>query len=145
MFFVCMNAGQPPSRSGTEHRRPTVLVVEDEVLLRMSVAEYLRDCGFHVVEAGNADEALRVLEADVEVDVVFSDVQMPGSIDGLALAQWLRRERPQIELILTSGVARTAEAARDLCEEARFLAKPYQEADLESRIRALLGVSSRTS
>jgi CheY-like chemotaxis protein len=68
----------------------TVLVIEDEVLVRMVIADYLRECGFRVVEASTADEGMRVLKTNERVDIVFSDVQMPGSLDGFELAQWLR-------------------------------------------------------
>ena len=95
---------------------PTILVVEDDVLVRNIVAAYLRECGFDVIEASGADEAIRVLQADVRVDIVFSDVNMPGSMDGFGLAQWVRRERPWLRVILTSGAARTAKEAGDLCE-----------------------------
>jgi CheY-like chemotaxis protein len=107
-------------------------------LIRTVVAAYLRECGFDVVEAGSADEAIRVLEADINVDIVFSDVNMPGSMDGFGLAQWLRRERPGLKIILTSGVARTAKEAGDLCEHGPMLAKPYDHAELERHIRTLL-------
>ena len=117
---------------------PSVLVVEDDVLVRTVVAAYLRECGFDVVEAGSADEAIRVLEADIQVDIVFSDVNMPGSMDGFGLAQWLRRERPGLKIILTSGAGRTAKEARELCEHSPILAKPYDHADLERQLRALL-------
>ena len=117
---------------------PVVLVVEDDVLVRTVVAAYLRECGFDVVEAGSADEAIRVLQADIGVDIVFSDVNMPGSMDGFGLAQWLRRERPGLKVILTSGAARTAKEAGDLCEHGPMLAKPYDHAELERHIRTLL-------
>ena len=78
-------------------------MVEDEILVRAVAAANLRDCGFDVVEAGNADEAIRVLQAGIRVDIVFSDVNMPGSLDGFGLALWLRRERPDLKFILTSG------------------------------------------
>jgi CheY-like chemotaxis protein len=117
---------------------PSVLVVEDDVLVRTVVAAYLRECGFDVVEAGSADEAIRVLEADIQVDIVFSDVNMPGSMDGFGLAQWLRREHPGLKIILTSGAGRTAKEARELCGHGPILAKPYAHADLERQIRALL-------
>ncbi len=117
---------------------PTILVVEDDVLVRSIVAAYLRECGFDVIEANGADEALRVLQADVPVDVVFSDVNMPGSMDGFGLAQWVRRERPWLKVILTSGAARTAKEAGDLCETGPVLAKPYDHAELERYIRSLL-------
>ena len=75
-------------------RSATIVVVEDEVLVRMVVADYLRYRGFRVVEAGTADEAIRVLGTGERVYVVFSDVQTPGSPDGFALARRIRRERP---------------------------------------------------
>ena len=74
-----------PARNTAERHKeaeaPTVLVVEDEVLIRMAIADYLRDCGYRVVEAGNSHEAVRVLKTDVYIDVVFTDVHMPGSVD----------------------------------------------------------------
>ena len=111
---------------------PTILVVEDDVLVRSLVASYLRDCGFDVIEANGADEAIRVLQAEVPVELVFSDIQMPGSMDGFGLAQWVRRERPWLKVILTSGAAR---AAQDM---GPILAKPYDHAELERHIRSLL-------
>jgi CheY-like chemotaxis protein len=122
---------------------PTILVVEDDVLVRSIVAAYLRECGFDVIEANGADEAVRVLQAEVRVDIVFSDIQMPGSMDGFGLAQWVRRERPWLKVILTSGAARTAREAGDLCESGPILAKPYDHAELERHIRALLALTPR--
>jgi len=112
--------------------------VEDDVLVRSVVAAYLRECGFDVIEANGADEAIRVLQAEVQVDIVFSDVNMPGSMDGFGLAQWVRRERPWLRVILTSGAARTAKEAGNLCEHGPILAKPYDHAELERNIRSLL-------
>ena len=117
---------------------PSVLVVEDEVLVRTSVAEYLRACGYRVLEANDADEAILILRSDGRIDIVFTDVQMPGSLDGFGLAQWVRRERPEIRIIITSGVARVSKDAADLCEEGPLLAKPYDHRELERRIRWLL-------
>ena len=117
---------------------PTILVVEDDVLVRNLAAAYLRESGFEVIEATSADEAIRVLQAEVRVDIVFSDVNMPGSMDGFGLAQWVRRERPWLRVILTSGAARTAKEAGDLCESGPVLAKPYDHAELERHIRSLL-------
>jgi CheY-like chemotaxis protein len=130
-----MNAVCIPSPDRDPAPSPSVLVVEDEVLVRTVVAMYLRDCGFQVVEASNADEAIRVLEAGLAVDIVFSDVNMPGSMDGFALARWLRQKRPGLQLILTSGAPQKAE---DLGEHRPFLAKPYDHAALERQIRAML-------
>ena len=108
------------------------------MLVRTSVAEYLRACGYRVLEAKDADEATQILRNDDDIDIVFTDVQMPGSLDGFGLAQWVRRERPRIRVIITSGVARTSQDAGDLCEEGPLLAKPYDHRDLERRIRRLL-------
>lgn len=132
-----MNSAKPQSND-TPDSQPTVLVVEDEVLIRMAVSDYLRECGFHVVEAGNAEEAIEVLKADTAVDIVFSDVNMPGGLDGFGLAQWIRRERPQLKVILTSGVTRKVKEAGTLCEHGPFLAKPYHHGELEQQIRQLL-------
>src|SRR5437588_12045320 len=85
----------------------TVLVVEDEVLIRMVIAQYLRDCGYRVIEAASADEAVVVLrQAELRIDVVLSDVEMPGSMDGFALARWVRQNREGIAVILVGSPAR---------------------------------------
>ena len=127
-----MNAGRSTRGEPDPASPPTILVVEDDVLVRNLVAAYLRECGFDVLEANGADEAIRVLQADVPVDIVFSDIQMPGSMDGFGLAQWVRRERPWLKVILTSGAARAATDASPI------LAKPYDHAELERHIRSLL-------
>lgn len=120
------------------HRSPTVLVVDDQVLIRMGIAEFLRSCSFRVVEAGSAEEAIRILQNDEPIHVVFTDVCMAGSLDGFGLAQWVRRERPGVKVILASGVTRTVQAAGDLCDDAPFLAKPYDPRQVERYIRLLL-------
>src|SRR5215471_3849163 len=117
----------------------TVLVVEDEVLIRMVIAEYLRNCGFKVIEAANADEALSVLQqSELTIKVVITDIEMPGSMDGFALSQWVRRHRQGTEVILAGNPTRAANAASDLCEEGPALAKPYEPQVLLDRIRRLL-------
>ena len=80
-----------------------ILIAEDEVLTRMVLAEELRDAGFFVVEASNADDAIAYLRTDSQIDLVFSDIHMPGSIDGLELARRLRVEHPTLPVILSSG------------------------------------------
>jgi len=117
----------------------TVLVVADEVLIRLVIADYLRECGYRVHEAANADEAVAVLESpDVTVDVVFSDVIMPGSMDGFGLARWIRANRPKVEVVLTSGIDRSAEIAGALCEAGPLLEKPYEPQRVVDRIKQLL-------
>jgi CheY-like chemotaxis protein len=96
-----------------------IVVVEDEVLTRMVLAEELRDAGYFVVEASNADDAMAYLQSGNQVDLVFSDIQLPGSMDGLELARRLRVERPSLPIILTSS-RRSPEGV------AIFIAKPYR-------------------
>ena len=133
-----MNAARNTMAEPVPAPPPVILVVEDDVLVRSMAAAFLRECGFDVIEANGADEAIRVLQAEIRVDIVFSDIQMPGSMDGFGLARWMRRERPWLKVILTSGAARTAKEAGDLCETGPILAKPYDHAELERHIRALL-------
>jgi CheY-like chemotaxis protein len=122
----------------------TVLVVEDEVLIRLVIADYLRDCGYKVHEAANADEALAILQApEVSIDVVFSDVEMPGSMDGFGLARWVRSNKPDIQVILTSGVQRSADIAATLCEAGPLLQKPYPSEDVVQRVRQLTAKVAR--
>jgi len=81
---------------------PTVLIVEDEVLIREAVTDHLRECGFLVLEACDAEEAIEILEAGVDIDVVFSDIRMPG-MGGVALAKWVSENRPGTPVFLASG------------------------------------------
>jgi DNA-binding response OmpR family regulator len=113
-------------------------VVEDEVLIRLSLAEYLRECGYRVFEAVSVAEARAVLDADTPVDLVFSDVNLPGTENGFALATWIRQHHPDTKVLLTSGVANAAGKASDLCMDGPMLAKPYEHEGVLRRIQALL-------
>ncbi len=113
-----------------------VLVVEDEPMVRLDAIETLKDAGFNVIEAANADEAISVLEARDDIRVVMTDIQMPGSMDGLKLAATIRDRWPPIELIVTSG--RIAVQPQDLPERGRFLPKPYSGPRLVEAIQAAL-------
>jgi DNA-binding NtrC family response regulator len=116
----------------------TVLVVEDDVLVRMPIAQYLRDCGYKVIEAANADEAMAVLlHAETIVDVVFCDIEMPGSIDGFGLAKWIRANRPGLDVLLAGTVPRAVEGAESLCEQGP-IKKPYEAQTVHNHIRRLL-------
>lgn len=121
---------------------PTILVVEDEILIRMGVAEYLRDCGYRVLEAGDAAEAVIVVQAE-PVDLVFTDVDMRGPMDGFGLARWIRANHANIRVIIASGVPRIAERAADLCEGGPLLQKPYPSEALAQRIGALLAMAQQ--
>jgi CheY-like chemotaxis protein len=126
------------ARPQGEKSQETVLVVEDDVLVRMPIAQYLRDCGYRVIEAVSADEAMTVLSHEsTRVDMVFSDIEMPGTVDGFGLANWIRQHRPGIDVLLTGTVPRSVEAARDLCAQAP-LAKPYDAKSVHDHIRRLL-------
>jgi CheY-like chemotaxis protein len=124
--------------SPTERAVETILIVEDEILVRFDVADYLRSCGYQVIEAASASEALAFLQSGNRVDLVFSDVQLPGSMDGFALARWVRTHQPEIKVILTSGVARSTEIAGELCDEGPLETKPYNPQNLLKRIRETL-------
>jgi CheY-like chemotaxis protein len=118
-----------------EARRPVVLIVEDEFLLRMDAAEMIGAAGFEVIEAANADQAIEFLEARPDITVVFTDIQMPGSMDGLKLARAVRGRWPPIKIIATSGRLHVAET--DLPEGGRFLPKPYSPAQVTGVLREL--------
>jgi CheY-like chemotaxis protein len=121
----------------------TVLVVEDEVLVRLVIADYLRECGYRVHEAANAAEAVTVLESGtVSVNIVFSDVQMPGDMDGFGLARWVRAHQPTVRVILTSSVERSADIAATLCEAGPLLEKPYEPQGVVDRIHQLIAKSN---
>jgi CheY-like chemotaxis protein len=109
--------------------------VEDEFLLRMDAADVIGAAGFEVLEAANADEAITILEARSDVTVVFTDIQMPGSMDGLKLARAVRGRWPPIKIIATSGRLNVGEV--DLPEGGRFLAKPYSPAQVTGVLREL--------
>ena len=124
---------------------PTVLVVEDEVLIRLVIADYLRDCGYKVHEAVSGEEAIAILQApEVSIDVVFSDVEMPGSMDGFALARWVRANKPGMEIILTSGIERSADIAATLCEAGPLMKKPYSSQDVVDCLRQLAAKARRS-
>lgn len=104
----------------------------------MPIAQYLRDCGYKVIEAVSADEAMTVLShRKTAIDVVFSDVDMPGSVDGFGLAKWIRERRPGMDVILAGTVPRTIDAAKELCESGP-VPKPYHAQAVHTRIRRLL-------
>jgi CheY-like chemotaxis protein len=119
----------------------TILVVEDDFLIRIDIADFLRGCGWHVAEAGTAAEAVALLESGAPVDLVFSDIQMPGPMDGFGLAAWVRAHRPGLRIILTSGVIQKTEAAASLCDEGP-IGKPYDHERLAERIRHHLGAAA---
>ena len=116
-----------------------VLVVEDEPFLRSLLADELRDVGFNVVEAVSADEALAYVHANRNIDLVFSDIQMPGSLNGIGLATSLRAANPALPVILTSGNM-VPDGVTGL---SAFIPKPYRLAEAVSLVFKTLGVAPR--
>jgi DNA-binding NtrC family response regulator len=105
---------------------PVVLLAEDEVLIRLGIADYLRSCGCVVHEAHDLAEAKAVLLAGMPIDVVFTDMNMPNSTDGLQLGQWLFDHYPAVAVIVTSGIAQTMQSAAALCANVHHtVLKPY--------------------
>ena len=122
-----------PSAQANVKAQVTVLIVEDHFWTRYMAAEYFRSSGYRVIEANDADEALSVLASGNQVHVVFSDIQMSGSMDGLALAHWIAQRYPGLPVILTSGRRPDVLPANCRC----FFVKPCSLADVEREIRGL--------
>jgi DNA-binding NtrC family response regulator len=123
-----MNVSAPP-------KKPVVLVVEDEALLLFYAAEFIEAAGFEVLSAANADEAIALLKMRTDIRVVFTDVDMPGTMDGLKLAQAVRDRWPPVELIVTSG---HVEVPKDkLPARGQFFSKPYDPEEVVATIRRL--------
>jgi len=116
--------------------RPVVLIVEDEILVRMGAVEVIEGGGFEAVEASNADEAIAILEQRNDIGVIFTDIDMPGSMDGLKLAHFVKDRWPPIKIMATSGHAKMT--ANDLPEGGRFLPKPYKATEIADAIRQLI-------
>lgn len=132
-------------KKGNGHPAPsTILVVEDEVLVRMAVADYLRHCGYRVVEAKTGEEAQAILRAGELVEILFSDIDLGPGINGFELAKWTRENYRDIRILLTSGVTKMAQTAEGLCDGPMFT-KPYPYENLGEQIGKLLGALGRRS
>ena len=114
-----------------------VLVVEDEALIRMGICAELEDFGFEVLEAASAAQAIDLLIANPEIRVMFTDVDMPGGVDGLMLAAAVRDRWPPIKIIVTSGHRRVS--MEDLPDDSRFFDKPYRPEAIASAMREMIG------
>jgi CheY-like chemotaxis protein len=117
-------------------QKPLVLVVEDESLIRSVAMDMVEDAGFEAIAASNADEAIRILENRNDIRAVFTDVQMPGSMDGLRLARVIRNRWPPVALIVTSGHVGITET--DLPSGGRFLSKPYEASQVGVTLRQMI-------
>lgn len=110
--------------------KPAVLVVEDEVLVRFELVDTLEEAGYLIHQASNAAEAISILEAHPEIRVVFTDIQMPGDMDGLALAHFVRKRWPPTIIVVSSG--RVQPGPGEMPDQVPFLAKPYGERRLRT-------------
>ena len=136
-FGEVMILSRPDMSASEAKARPTtVLVVEDEILIRAAVAEYLRMSGYTVVEAADAAEAVTLFDAGEPVDVVMSDIDLPGTMDGLGLARWIKKHHSALPVLLTSGhgIAVAAAERPSFC----FVAKPYRLEKLAERLNLML-------
>ena len=118
-----------------------VLVVEDEMLLRMRTVDMVEDAGFTSVEAVDADDAVAILESRSDIALLFTDIQMPGSMDGLKLAHAVHERWPPIKIILVSGQLRLANI--DIPADSRFFGKPLEAEEMIAEMRRLIGQARR--
>jgi DNA-binding NtrC family response regulator len=122
-----------------------ILVVDTDILIRHPLAEYLRECGYRVVQAANLDEARKLLaqrRRRLAIDVVLTDANAPGSENAFVFAAWVRANRPGVEVILAGSVDAAVEKAGELCEE-EPLSKPYDHQLVLDRIRRSLAARDR--
>jgi DNA-binding response OmpR family regulator len=115
----------------------TIIVIEPDVLIRMAIAQFLRECGYRVIEGTDARDVWTVLDSGAQVDIVLADVRLAGEADGFSLARKLRQTHARIDVILTSSVTGVAEKSTELCDEGP-IGKPYRPQDVLARIHLLL-------
>jgi two-component sensor histidine kinase/CheY-like chemotaxis protein len=119
---------------------PNVLIVEDEMVLRMRAVDIVEDAGFRAVEAVNADQAISILESRSDISLLFTDIQMPGSMDGLKLAHAVHDRWPGIKIILVSGQVNPSEAERPT--DSRFFGKPLSVEQMITELQAMVGAGT---
>jgi two-component system, response regulator PdtaR len=120
----------------SEKQTVVVLVVEDEYLIRMDISSFLRTAAFIVYEANNAAEAIRLLELHDEIRLIFTDINMPGSMNGLALAHYVRGRWPPVKIIVTSGYKKVK--GNDLPAGVLFIEKPYHAKHIAKKMKDLM-------
>jgi CheY-like chemotaxis protein len=141
---------RPPERMSASRPRSktlpvaTVLVLDGDVLVRKPLCQYLRDCGYRVLEAASADEAITILrKQDIQVDVVLSDTELPGSMNGFSFAVQARSLRPGLEVVLVGTLTRAVDAAAKLCDEGPALMKPYDHKLVLAHIKRLIATRAQ--
>src|ERR1700730_18414199 len=139
--IICMKA---LDRNSKPPNSRTVLVLDDDVLVRMPVVQFLRDCGYRVVEAASTDEAMAIFQkTNFHVDVVLSEIDIPGSINGFGFAQRARSVRPELKILLAGTPERTVRNAAELCEVGPTLKRPYDHKLVLVRIKRLLAARAQ--
>ncbi|HEY3147478.1 MAG TPA: response regulator, partial [Dongiaceae bacterium] len=134
---------EAPERAESTTIHATVLVVEDNVDVRRIVCKLLQDFGCTILEANSGAAALEILQSDRRIDLMFSDVVMPGGISGTELVQTARRLRPGIKTLLTTGFAEASlRNQAQFADAGEILTKPYRRQDLARKIRGILGLGS---
>src|ERR1044072_3608072 len=119
---------------------PNVLIVEDEMVLRMRAVDIVEDAGFRSIEAVNADQAISILESRSDISLLFTDIQMPGSMDGLKLAHAVHNRWPAIKIILVSGQIKLTDA--DTPADSRFFGKPLEMAQMITQLQDMVGTGA---
>ena len=132
-FYLIVPEQTRATKLMTSRSPVCVLVVEDEFFSRLHAVNLVNDAGYTAIEASNADEAIAILEARKDIRIVLSDINMPGSMDGLKLAHAIRKRWPPIELILTSGHFHFSDD--DMPERGRFFPKPYRDQEIVSALQ----------
>jgi DNA-binding response OmpR family regulator len=138
-----VTAMMQPRRKKRETAAPIIVIVEANPLVRTAVAEYLRECGYQVIETMTPAEATAILHSRSGIDIVLIDVDADDGAAGFSLARQIRSQWPQVKVLLSSGIPRTAMEAETLCEQGPTSSKPYDHRALTRRIRLLASKSGR--
>jgi len=133
-----MMVGSQSNLAGGGAPATTILVVEDEPLIQLITSEALNESGYRVLVAGDADEAIGILNRDSSVGLLFTDIVMPGALDGFGLAEWAKSVRPDLKVLYTSGYSWAAAQAHSGRVHGRVLRKPYRSGDLRRAVESAL-------
>jgi DNA-binding NtrC family response regulator len=139
-FLTKMNSVEPPA---PDQKETTILLVEDEVLIRVALCEFLQDCGFTVCEVSSAEEAVLILEEkQLRIDLVLTDVHLLGRMDGFDLARWIHGSGSGLPVLITTGDKQMSKAAKALCEVRNIIPKPHDYDLIHTRITETLSLRS---
>lgn len=125
---------------------PSILIVDSDIISRHAIADYLRHCGYAVVEAANTDEALLALdESSLSIDVIVCDMAAIGTRSGFELATWVRQNRPELEVRLAGSIAAAANMASELCDSGPHLGRPYEPDAVVDYVKQLRATRDRAT